>query len=159
MVCPSNLLTPRGTAVLPAMFHSVPLLIRISGPLRPAAITRGVISARFELKGIGGKFTRPTVCILSGSTILMLSLPEFATIQGIAVRRERQRNGHLADFDRRKEGLLLRVVNLHAIESRYWRCTALARWIVDNIRKRLAGHTADRDWNDRPARLGSRLFS
>src|SRR4029077_8177535 len=75
----SNLLPPRGRARLPTTCHSDPLLIRISGPLRPAAIRRGVISAAFELKGMGGKFTRPTVCSWSGSMMLMFSLPEFAT--------------------------------------------------------------------------------
>ena len=43
------------------------------------ALPLGVASAAFELKGIGGKFTLPTACILSGSIMLMLSPPEFAT--------------------------------------------------------------------------------
>ncbi len=78
-VWPMTLLMPRGTAVLPINFQSVPLLIRIWRPLSPAAMTVGVANARLELNGIAGKMTRSTTCSLSGSTMLTFSAPEFAT--------------------------------------------------------------------------------
>src|SRR6516165_7031011 len=78
-VVPSNLLTPRGTAVFPTTFHKVPSLVITIRPFALAVIRLGVISAAFELKGTGGKLTRSTTCILSGSTMLIVSPPELAT--------------------------------------------------------------------------------
>src|SRR5579871_2786928 len=80
---PSRRLTPRGTAVLPTTLHrvpfAVPLFMMSIGPFNPKAIADGVARAVLELNGIGGNAMLPMACILFGSTMLMLSPPEFAT--------------------------------------------------------------------------------
>ena len=68
-----------GSTWFPTTLHKLPLLMITCGPLRPEAITLGVTSAVFELKGSGVKRTSPTCAPLSRSTMLSVSLPLLAT--------------------------------------------------------------------------------
>src|ERR1700730_16095148 len=86
-VWPITLLTPRGAAALPTIFHSTPLfplVIRNIGPAWLGAITLGRNRGRLELKGASGNDTRPVETRRSGSTMLITSPPELATYNVLA---------------------------------------------------------------------------
>src|SRR5260370_38941471 len=70
---------PRGSARLLTTLHNDPSDITICNPLRPAAITLGVISEDEALKARGGKLTVPATRSLSRSITLIISPPVLAT--------------------------------------------------------------------------------